>query len=217
MHSLYLTIFDQGDAILDSAVFLDNLRFETIDAAKCKSLALDPFEGLTGVSPIAGNPPKLSKDKSTLTFPVSCNLPPGPVSCNVTATAGFIPTPGRVATGRDAALAAVTPLASGSATIAPNTTGAIVMGTTNAGVKAIKTAIKKPAKLKAQAKQLLKKAKKLRAEGKIAQAKKLEAKAAKLIKRAKKLAKKPLGVIKTTITNPANGASQTFKTVLKRP
>ena len=131
--------------------------------------------------------------------------------------AGFIPTPGRVATGRDAALAAVTPLASGSATIAPNTTGAIVMGTTNAGVKAIKTAIKKPAKLKAQAKQLLKKAKKLRAEGKIAKAKKLEAKAAKLIKRAKKLARKPLGVIKTTITNPANGASQTFKTVLKRP
>jgi hypothetical protein len=217
VHSLYLTIFDQGDAILDSAVFLDNLRFETIDAAKCKSLSADPYDGLTGVSPVAGNPPKLSKDKSTLTFPVSCNLPPGPVSCNVTAAAGFIPTPGKVATGRDAALAAVTPLASGSATIAPNTTGAIVMGTTNAGVKAIKTAIKKPAKLKAQAKQLLKKAKKLRAEGKIAKAKKLEAKAAKLIKRAKKLAKKPLGVIKTTITNPANGASQTFKTVLKRP
>ena len=46
VHSLYLTIFDQGDAILDSAVFLDNLRFETIDAAKCKSLAVDPFEGL---------------------------------------------------------------------------------------------------------------------------------------------------------------------------
>jgi hypothetical protein len=217
VHALYLTIFDQGDSILDSAVFLDNLRFETIDAAKCKSLAVDPFESLTGVSPIAGNPPKLSKDKSTLTFPVSCNLPPGPVSCNVTASAGFIPTPGRVATGRDAALAAVTPLASGSATIAPNTTGAITMGTTNAGVKAIKTAIKKPAKLKAQAKQLLKKAKKLRAEGKIAKAKELEAKAAKLSKRAKKLARKPLGVIKTTITNPVNGASQTFKTVLKRP
>ena len=46
---------------------------------------------------------------------------------------------------------------------------------------------------------------------------KLEAKAAKLIKRAKKLAKKPLGVIKTTITNPANGISQSFKTTLKRP
>ena len=91
------------------------------------------------------------------------------------------------------------------------------MKTKKAGVKAVKAAIKKPAKLKAQAKQLLKKAKILRAQGQIAKAKVLEAKAAKLIKRAKKLARKPLGVIKTTITNPANGASQTFKTVLKRP
>ena len=217
-NSLFLTIFDQGDSILDSAAFLDNMRFETIDAAKCKSLALDPAEGTTGVSPVPGNPPKLSKDLSTLTFPVSCNLPPSSFSCTVTAAAGFIPTPGRVGpvAARHGQLA-TTPLASGSATIAPNTNGAIMMGTTNAGVKAIKAAIKKPAKLKAQAKQLLKKAKKLRAEGKIAKAKKLEAKAAKLIKRAKKLARKPLGVIKTTITNPANGASQTFKTVLKRP
>ncbi len=176
-----------------------------------------PGRGPTGVSPIAGKPPKLSKDKSTLTFPVACDLPPGPISCNVTAAAGFVPTAGRNTSARDAALAAVTPLASGSATIAPNTAGAIVMNTTNAGVKAIKAAIKKPAKLKAKAKQLLKKAKKLRAEGKIAKAKKLEAKAAKLIKRAKKLARKPLGVIKTTITNPSNGATQSFKTILKRP
>jgi hypothetical protein len=115
------------------------------------------------------------------------------------------------------AMLAATPLAAGSATIPADTNGAITMQTTKAGVKAVKAAIKKPAKLKAQAKQLLKKAKKLRAEGKIAQAKKLEAKVAKLIKRAKKLAKKPLGVIKTTITNPANGISQSFKTTLKRP
>ena len=152
---------------------------------------------------------------STLTFPVSCNLPPSPVSCNVTAAAGFIPTPGRNALGPRLAMLAATPLAAGSATIAPNTNGAITMKTTKAGVKAIKAAIKKPAKLKAQAKKLLKKAKMLRAEGKIAKAKELEAKAAKLIKRAKKLARKPLGVIKTTITNPANGASQSFKTILE--
>ena len=215
-NSVHLTLFDQGDGVWDSAVFVDNMRYEDIDPKKCKSLAVDPAEGLTGVSPIAGNPPKLSKDKSTLTFPVTCDLPPGPISCNVTAAAGFIPTPGRNGSGRDAALAAATPLASGSATIAPNTTGAIVMNTTKAGVKAIKAAIKKPAKLKAQAKQLIKKAKKLRAEGKIGKANKLEAKAAKLTKRAKKLAKKPLGVIKTTITNPSNGATQSFKTTLKR-
>lgn len=29
-HSVFLSIFDQGDAIYDSAVFLDNLRFETV-------------------------------------------------------------------------------------------------------------------------------------------------------------------------------------------
>jgi pimeloyl-ACP methyl ester carboxylesterase len=29
-HSLYLSIFDQGDHILDSAVFIDNVRFETV-------------------------------------------------------------------------------------------------------------------------------------------------------------------------------------------
>jgi hypothetical protein len=216
-NSLHLTLFDQGDDVYDSAVFVDNIRYETIDPKKCKSLALDPAEGLTGVTPIAGKLPKLSKDLSTLTFPVTCDLPPGPVSCNVTAVAGFIPTQGRNGSGRAAALAAVTPLASGAATIAPNTSGAIVMDTTNAGAKAVKAAIKKPAKLKAQAKQLLTKAKKLRAEGKIALAQELEAKAAKLIKRAKKLARKPLGVIKTTITNPSNGVSQSLKTVLKRP
>ena len=84
-------------------------------------------------------------------------------------------------------------------------------------MNAIKAAIKKPGKLKAKAKKLLKKAKELRAEGKIGKAQKLEKKAAKLIKRAKKLARKPLGVVNTTITNPGNGISQVFKTVLKRP
>ena len=34
-HSLYLSIFDQGDHILDSGVELDNLRFSTRDPAAC--------------------------------------------------------------------------------------------------------------------------------------------------------------------------------------
>jgi hypothetical protein len=216
-NSLFLTIFDQGDSAYDSAAFIDNIRYESIDPKKCKSIALDPAEGTIGVSPVPGSKVKLSKDLTTLTFPVSCDLPPSSFSCAVTAAAGFIPTPGRNTSPRDMAMLAATPLAAGSATIPADTNGAITMQTTKAGVKAVKAAIKKPAKLKAQAKQLLKKAKKLRAEGKIAKAKKLEAKAAKLIKRAKKLAKKPLGVIKTTITNPANGISQSFKTTLKRP
>ena len=216
-NSLFLSIFDQGDSAYDSAAFVDNVRYETLDPKKCKSIALDPAEGTIGVSPVPGNPPKLSKDLSTFSFPVSCNLPPGSFTCSVTAAAGFIPTPGRNVSARAAAMLATTPLATGSATIPADSTAPIVMATTKAGVKAVKAAIKKPAKLKAQAKALLKKAKKLRAEGQIAKAKKLEKKAAKLIKRAKALAKKPLGVIKTTITNPSNGISQTFKTILKRP
>lgn len=38
MHSLYISIFDQGDQIYDSAVFLDNLRFGTVAdvATECR-------------------------------------------------------------------------------------------------------------------------------------------------------------------------------------
>jgi CSLREA domain-containing protein len=36
-HSLYLSIFDQGDHVLDTAVLLDNLRLSTRDAAACAS------------------------------------------------------------------------------------------------------------------------------------------------------------------------------------
>jgi hypothetical protein len=198
-------------------VFVDNVRYETIDPKKCKSLALDPAEGTIGVTPVAGKP-KLAKNFSQVTFPVSCDLPPGPVSCTVSSVASFVPTAGRVVNARsEALLAGVTLTKVATTTIAPNSNGTIVMKTTKKGIAAIKAAIKKPAKLKAQAKKLLKKAKELRAQGKIAKAQELEKKAAKLIKRAKKLARKPLGVMKTTVTNPSNGVSKTFKTTLKRP
>ena len=44
-HSIYLTISDAGDHILDSAVFVDNLRASTEAPDQCKSLAVEPFEG----------------------------------------------------------------------------------------------------------------------------------------------------------------------------
>ncbi len=235
--SLYLTLFDQGDHIYDSAVFMDNLRYETIDPKKCKSLALDPFEGTTGITPIPGTTATLSANLLQLLLPVSCDLPPGAVQCVVTATAGFSPTFGRTVAGRtvsgraDAAKLIVVPLASGGATIPANTNGTIVLATTPAGVAAVKAAIAKPGLLKAQAKKLkkkakklLKKAKQLREEGKIAKAKKLEKKAAKLIKRAKRLVKrakvlltKPLGTITTTVTNSSNHVSASFLSTLPRP
>jgi hypothetical protein len=218
VNTLYLTIFDQGDGILDSAAFIDNLHYEDIVATKCKSLSLDPFDGTTGITPVAGKPAKLSKNLATLNVPVECQVPPGPISCTVTALAKFTPTQGRTtALQSRAALLASTTLAKGGATIPPSTVGNMALKTTKAGVTAVKAAIKKPAKLRATAKQLMKKAKKLRAEGKIAKAKKLEKKAAKLIKRAKALQKKPLGVVTITVTNAANGATSTFKSKIPRP
>jgi pimeloyl-ACP methyl ester carboxylesterase len=54
-HTVYFSIFDQGDHIYDSAVFLDNLRFFTsTDAAKCQpgakpgNLPLIVIPGITG-------------------------------------------------------------------------------------------------------------------------------------------------------------------------
>lgn len=215
-NSLNLTLFDQGDSRYDSAVFVDNIRYETIDPKKCKSLALDPAEGTTGVTPVPGAKAALSKDKKTLSFPVSCDLPPGSFSCTVDGAATFLPSKGRNVSARDAAMLAGTPFAAGSSTIPANTNGAITMATTPKGLKALKSAIKKPAKLKKTANKLFKKAKKLRQQGQVAKAQKLEKKAKKLQERAKKLQKKPLGTVKITITNPSNGVSQSFKSVLKR-
>ncbi len=53
-HTLYFSIFDQGDHIYDSAVFLDNLRLLTLDPAQCQpgakqgTLPLIVLPGITG-------------------------------------------------------------------------------------------------------------------------------------------------------------------------
>ena len=108
----------------------------------------------------------MAKNYSKLTFPVSCDLPPGPVSCTVNSVASFVPTAGRTVSARsEAMLAGVALTKPVTTTIAPNSNGKIVMKTTNKGVAAIKAAIKKPGKLKAKAKKLLKKAKESCAAG----------------------------------------------------
>jgi hypothetical protein len=54
-HSLYLSIFDYGDEIVDSAVFLDDLRFEQRPAAECTRGAADEVAPVLSVtSPGAG-------------------------------------------------------------------------------------------------------------------------------------------------------------------
>jgi hypothetical protein len=221
VHSLYLTIFDQGDSAYDSAVFVDNIRFENIDPAKCKSLALDPFEGTTGVELIAGNPPAFNAAKTAINIPVTCNLPPGPIGCPIAANVSFVnwgdALPARKAT---------TPLAAGSATIPAGAAGTIVAATNPTGLKAVKAVQTLPKKLKKKAKKLLKKAKKLRAQAEDAaparaakllkKAKKLVKKAKKLKKRARKLLKQPLGTMSIRLTNTSNGASMVRNVTMRR-
>lgn len=210
-NSLYLTIFDQGDGIYDSAVFLDNLRYETLPPNQCKSLALDPFEGTTGVSP-ASNKVTFGADKATLNMPFVCNLPPGPINCTISASASFTPWGQKVARKGERQPATTTPLASGAASIPAGGSGTLSMATTAAGLKAVKAAQQKPAKLKKKAKKLLKKAK----TAPPAKAKKLVKKAKKLKKLARKLKKKPLGTVSITVSNASNGASEVINLSLPR-
>lgn len=223
-NSLFLTLFDQGDSAYDSAVFVDNLRYDTVAAAKCKSLALDPFEGTTGITLTQGAAPTLAPNLSSLSVPVDCALPPGSFSCTVSATAGFNATVGKSFVNR----VATVPLATGSGTIPADTSGVLVLPTTPEGIAAVKDAISGPKKLKKKAKKATKKAKKLKkkaatikgtpkAKKLLKQAKKLTKKAAKLRKRARILAKKPLGTVTIVITNPSNNTSSTITASLSRP
>ena len=54
-HSLYLSIFDQGDDILDSAAFLDNLVLGTTAAGSCKAGATVLLRGKDGRQPDHGS------------------------------------------------------------------------------------------------------------------------------------------------------------------
>jgi hypothetical protein len=205
-HSIYLTIFDAGDHILDSAVFVDNLRVSTEEPGKCKSLPVEPFEGKTGIG-FGGDPSQpisLNADLTLLQFLASCALPAGnELSCNPSFSFTFSP-PG-TSPGKRADRAAAVPLASGSASIPAGASQAVSLPVTPEGTKAAKAAAAKPAKLKKKAKKLKKKAKKATGKKK----KKLLKKAKKLLKQAKQLQKGPLGTVTGTITNPTNGATDT--------
>lgn len=220
-NTLYLTMFDQSDGIYDSAVFVDSVRYENINPAQCKSLALDPFEGTTGIDLTAGTKPVFNAGKTAINIPVTCTLPPGPIGCPVAAAVSFVnwgdKLPARKAT---------RPLAEGSATIPAGGNGTIVAATNPAGLKAVTAAAKLPKKLTKKAKALIKKAKKLKKKAKDAgpakaakltkKAKKLEKKSKKLKKRAKKLQKQPLGTMSIRFTNTSNGATEVNNITMKR-
>lgn len=240
-NSLYLTIFDQGDGILDSAAFVDNLRYENLAAAQCKSLAVDPFEGTTGVVITPGTTGVFSPDLATFTVPLTSNLPTGPIDTNLAATAVFLNW-GDVVPRASARMAsrATTALGAGSAKIPAGGAGNLVLTTTPEGVAAVKAAKAAPAVLLAQAKvlitkakKLIKKAKKLKKAARTAppvKAAKLLKKAKKLLKRAKRLKKRaaaliaqskalsaqPLGTVVVTVTNTSNGKSELLRIQVPR-
>jgi hypothetical protein len=69
-HNVYLSTFDASDYRYDSAVFLDNLRFNDEGPATCK--APDVFEGSVGAGP--GKQQLAATDQAVIT-PIECKLP----------------------------------------------------------------------------------------------------------------------------------------------
>jgi hypothetical protein len=71
-HSVFLSVFDAGDSIYDSAAFVDNLRFNTEPPSTCR--APDLFGGQVGVTLNSGKA-KFVGNKALID--IFCNLPLG--------------------------------------------------------------------------------------------------------------------------------------------
>lgn len=54
-HSLYLTIFDQGDDVFDSAAFVDNLTFSDLTGAECNQVVDRIVPAVTVATPASGS------------------------------------------------------------------------------------------------------------------------------------------------------------------
>ena len=136
-HSIYLSIFDAGDHIYDSAVFVDNLRFTQEPPTACKPP--DIFEGKVGVK-VKG---KFGIKGKNLLVPIQCTLPEGasdPCVGNVAVTTN--------ASGTSAAAAKKVNVAKGSYSVAPGTTGKAKAKLTKAGKRLVKAKGKLKAKVK---------------------------------------------------------------------
>ncbi len=71
-HSIYLSVFDAGDAIYDSAAFVDNIQFTAEPPSTCK--AADIFGGALGVLPTEK---KIDFNGKVGEFDLTCLLPVG--------------------------------------------------------------------------------------------------------------------------------------------
>ncbi len=136
-HAIYLSVFDAGDYIFDSAVFVDNLRFTTEEPSKCKPP--DLFEGKLGAK-VKG---KFSIKGKNLLVPIECLLPEGASDpcvgkVAVTAQAG----------GSSAAAAKKVNVAKGSYSVQPGQKGKAKAKLTKAGKRLVKARGKLKAKVK---------------------------------------------------------------------
>lgn len=130
-HAVYLSVFDAGDSIFDSAVFVDNLRFSTEPPTQCH--AQDLFGGAVGVT--AGTK-KINFQGKNGTLDLLCTLPVGaadPCVGNVVISAS-VPS----GNARSALRAKKSKVAKGSYSIAPQTTGQATLKLTKKGKRLFK-------------------------------------------------------------------------------
>jgi hypothetical protein len=134
-HNVYLSVFDAGDHIYDSAVFLDNLRFNNEPPSTCKPP--DLFGGKAGAK-VKG---KFKLKGKNLLVPIQCLLPPGatdPCVGKVAVTAN--------ASGTSAIAAKKVTIAKGRYSVPPGARGKAKTKLTKAG----KALLKKRGRLKAK-------------------------------------------------------------------
>jgi hypothetical protein len=138
-HALYLSVFDAGDGIYDSAVFLDNIQFNSEPPSTCRPA--DIFGGAVGV----GQSQKvINFNGKAGEFDLTCLLPASATDpcigkISITAALGK---PGRIAFAKQAKVA------KGSYSVDPNTTGPAQLKLTSKGKRLLKAKSKAKAKAK---------------------------------------------------------------------
>ena len=136
-HTVFLSVFDAGDSIYDSAVFLDNLRFNNEPPSTCKPP--DIFAGSVGAKPKG----KFSIKGKNLIVPILCELP-------AAATDPCVGTVGVTVnlSGSSASASKKVTVAKGSYSVAPGTIGKVKAKLTKAGKAALRGKGKVKAKVK---------------------------------------------------------------------
>jgi hypothetical protein len=103
-HSIYLSIFDASDKALDSAVFLDNLRFLSEDPSTCR-----PPNSAELQAPPAGSPPPPPAPSNAFTIGPKVKFKTGGTKATITVN---VPGPGTLSATQQGATASASATAS---------------------------------------------------------------------------------------------------------